>query len=494
MPIPKILHIIWIGDESKRPDKCIETWKRLNPSFEVRVWGNRDLAESNWQLGELIRKWFPREINGAADVMRWEILFKYGGVAVDADSICVRPLEDWLLEPDVFATWENETARPGLIACGALGAVSGHPFIRLILQDLLDDPHPSEGMAWQKVGPGRITQTYRYHKYSDLTIYPSYYFIPEHFSGISYHGSGPIFARQIWASTRFAYGSPEIENLGTIRIAPNSNGYTRAHEAAVALSENKPQLAKRLAEEALKAEKNQHVAQMVLRALEEKKIESQSSALIERSVGESFFLQKIRLAPSIANRLDLFLPYVRGRRVLHVGCVDSPIFDPSHNLHLWLGPQCATLHGLDSDRVGLKTLASFWRGVYFASVKECLAAGNRYDIILVPETIEHVVDAKQFLADLDSLPFQQAIITAPSVSGWGRLGVFSKREGQQSLGPYGWILNTGSFVEEIHPDHKYWFSPYTLANLVSQSVPWQIEKICLLQADTQIALVCRKRG
>ena len=51
---------------------------------------------------------------GVADMMRWEILDQHGGFAVDADSICIRPLEDWLFEPRIFACWENEIARPGL--------------------------------------------------------------------------------------------------------------------------------------------------------------------------------------------------------------------------------------------------------------------------------------------------------------------------------------------------------------------------------------------
>ena len=27
--IPKKLHFIWVGDEAKRPDNCIETWRTL---------------------------------------------------------------------------------------------------------------------------------------------------------------------------------------------------------------------------------------------------------------------------------------------------------------------------------------------------------------------------------------------------------------------------------------------------------------------------------
>jgi len=39
--------------------------------------------------------------------MRYEILFNEGGIALDADSLCLRPLEDWLLEPAAFAAWRT---------------------------------------------------------------------------------------------------------------------------------------------------------------------------------------------------------------------------------------------------------------------------------------------------------------------------------------------------------------------------------------------------
>ena len=55
---------------------------------------------------------YSRELNGVADIMRYEILFNEGGIALDADSLCLRPLEDWVLEPAAFAAWEHEHIRP----------------------------------------------------------------------------------------------------------------------------------------------------------------------------------------------------------------------------------------------------------------------------------------------------------------------------------------------------------------------------------------------
>lgn len=32
-------------------------------------------------------------INSKTDIMRWEILYEYGGIFIDADSICLNPFD-----------------------------------------------------------------------------------------------------------------------------------------------------------------------------------------------------------------------------------------------------------------------------------------------------------------------------------------------------------------------------------------------------------------
>ena len=133
--IPKHLHFVWVGGESKRPDKEINTWRLLNPDYQVTVWGN-DSLKNSWHLANAMR-YYSKELCGVADCMRWEILYKHGGIALDAASECLRSLEDWLLEPDIFACWESELLRPGLIANGIVRAVPEHPLIGQIIADLL---------------------------------------------------------------------------------------------------------------------------------------------------------------------------------------------------------------------------------------------------------------------------------------------------------------------------------------------------------------------
>lgn len=204
--IEKQINIIWIGDQSKRPNDCIQSWIDKNRQYKVRVWSDTDLQNEIWETKSCIDKWYKKEINGAADIMRWEILYKYGGIAVDADSICVNPLEDWLLKAEAFSCWENEIERPGLIACGFMGCQKKNIFVKQIIESIINDSTITSGAAWEKVGPLLLTKMHKLKKYANLTIYPSHFFIPKHYTGIEYTGEGIIFAKQAWGSTNKNYG------------------------------------------------------------------------------------------------------------------------------------------------------------------------------------------------------------------------------------------------------------------------------------------------
>ena len=104
--IPKIMHQLWIGPKPA-PITLMDTWKKLNPDFEYIHWNEAEFIKRNMTFKCQSKIDEIEEINGKADILRWEILYKYGGVFLDADSICIEPVDNELMNKPCFAGWEN---------------------------------------------------------------------------------------------------------------------------------------------------------------------------------------------------------------------------------------------------------------------------------------------------------------------------------------------------------------------------------------------------
>lgn len=222
--IPKILHQIWIGDASKAPRAWMRTWEARHSrgeGWEYRFWNETRLVEEGIQFRCQRQIDAIPEINGKADIIRWELLERFGGVFVDADSICLRPLDpEMFLTPRAlqhcggFAAFENENIRQGLLATGTMGFCPGHPLVRAIVDRIASgalDLEIATMRAWYSVGPALLTRMVQETAAAAATtttihVFPSYYFLPTHFMGPIYMGHGAVFAYQEWSTAKSNYG------------------------------------------------------------------------------------------------------------------------------------------------------------------------------------------------------------------------------------------------------------------------------------------------
>ena len=428
--IPKTLHIIWVGDDSKRPDNCIQTWARHNPGWQIKLWGNDDLVERPWINAAHMQAMLQHELNGVADMMRWEILYAEGGFVVDADSICVRPLDDSLLQRQAFACWESEIARPGLIAAGYFACRPGDPLVGRIVADIHDAPSVVDDSAWKTVGPQRLTDAYRRYAYHALDILPSHLFIPEHHTGLRYQGTGIVYAHQAWASTRNSYDTLHLKKLDDGMAAP----------AAATLQAAPPR-----------------------------------SPLESRHA--PYFVQRVQVGRELAerSRIDVFAQLCAGKRVLHIGCADWPLTDPQTSLHLGLQAHCAQLDGFDIHPDALAALAPHAKGRLFARMQDI---HDEYDLVLVPEVLEHVSDVGAFLAGLHALKAAHYVITVPDA--------YQCRERH-----FDHVSGADTFVEIVHPDHNCWYTPFTLSNVIAKYTPWALDGMWFFNGMSLMAVASK---
>jgi mannosyltransferase OCH1-like enzyme/GT2 family glycosyltransferase len=216
--IPKIIHQLWIGPKP-RPSKFMATWQTKHPDYEYIMWNEEEIIKRCLHLECVSKINEIEEINGKADIIRWEILYHYGGLFVDADSICIEPFNYLIEQHKPFCGYENENVRQGLVATGTMAFPKNHPLPRGAI-DYIKANEVSRAktgkMAWRTVGPELLTKLLQTNLFSDVVIYPSYYFLPKHATGMQYMGHSIVYAYQEWGSTKQNYeimNSIELEDI-----------------------------------------------------------------------------------------------------------------------------------------------------------------------------------------------------------------------------------------------------------------------------------------
>jgi hypothetical protein len=164
-PIPRILHRVWLGDRPM-PDQHREwgeTWRRHHPGWEHRLWTDAEVPTS----GATAR---ARNVVERSDAARYEVLRRHGGVYVDTDMECLRPLDPLLEGVRVFAAYEV----PGRLCNAVLGTIPGHPAMEQLVR--LVDRTSGTGHFPSSTGPPLVTQVLE--TIPDVTLFGPERFYP----------------------------------------------------------------------------------------------------------------------------------------------------------------------------------------------------------------------------------------------------------------------------------------------------------------------------
>lgn len=179
--IPRRLHRIWVG--SRLPDEFAgywRTWRSLHPTWELIEWDDERLdvlPMVNRHLYVAADEYAPNNVGQfKADVARYEILWHYGGVYVDADLEPRKALDPLLgRDVDLFAAWEVENR---WINNAILGARGRHPFVADLISNLSASVEGAPGATPNvTTGPQYLTRRYRSVR-PIMTIAPARQFYP----------------------------------------------------------------------------------------------------------------------------------------------------------------------------------------------------------------------------------------------------------------------------------------------------------------------------
>lgn len=137
--IPKIIHQTWkteVLPERWVPvrDECI----KMHPDYQYILWTDesaRELIESEYPWFLPVYDSYPYNIQ-RADAIRYFVLHKYGGIYMDLDIGCARPMDPLLR----FAAIFPRTIPVG-ISNDLILASKGHPFLDLLIHSLASFNH-----------------------------------------------------------------------------------------------------------------------------------------------------------------------------------------------------------------------------------------------------------------------------------------------------------------------------------------------------------------
>jgi mannosyltransferase OCH1-like enzyme len=163
--IPKATHQIWFQGWDQLPEKYIknvESLRILNQNWEHQTWDEGSLrAECEKFSPEAAAKF-----DGFSRMMaklvfgRYVVLYNYGGVSIDCDAECLRPLdkipgintENFIISKSPFGGWEDRLALRGMskdlimFNCATIACTKEHPlmkrFIDFLIKNESSDPDP----------------------------------------------------------------------------------------------------------------------------------------------------------------------------------------------------------------------------------------------------------------------------------------------------------------------------------------------------------------
>ncbi len=190
----------------------------------------------------------------------------------------------------------------------------------------------------------------------------------------------------------------------------------------------------------------------------------ESDALQKYLSGENFGEQvafEYAFKTPLKNRSHIISDIAKNRSILHIGCCDhSPLLREKISKGTWLHGILSNLAnmciGIDIDRSAIQNARTIsgLDNIYFGDItsenKIAEISENQFDYAIFGEVLEHIGNPVNFIAQFleNYAPnVKNVIITVPNALRGGN------------------VLNIFKAREAINTDHRFFFTPYTLAKV-----------------------------
>ncbi|KAA8495534.1 Inositol phosphoceramide mannosyltransferase 3 [Porphyridium purpureum] len=191
--IPKVIHQIWIGPR-EAPCVWLDSWRieylgRFS-GWKYELWSDSEVHSMDMVNRDLYDK--EQKYQCKADILRLELLYKYGGVYIDADMVSLgKDLSEVMVDANnstkFMISYEPDTKdKPYSVIGNSIIAVTpGHPLILMLIlyiRKIYDHKRPYHGVEWV-TGPLAATkvlvhQNMPFSCRPTNEFYPLFHFVP----------------------------------------------------------------------------------------------------------------------------------------------------------------------------------------------------------------------------------------------------------------------------------------------------------------------------
>lgn len=191
--IPKIIwqtHNYKYEDLPSHLSKCTKTWQNLNPGWRY-IYQDDSQREDfiKKEIPQLYEKYLKLEPMYQADLWRYTVVYKYGGVYADMDSVCFKPL-DYMLRnysgEDVICVRPFD--KDGGINNAHFAAVKKSENLKKVLEYILDqeDRRFVQGLVWEAFSSTMKAKSHKMWFTSEIHSSDYKHYFKDY--GINYYG------------------------------------------------------------------------------------------------------------------------------------------------------------------------------------------------------------------------------------------------------------------------------------------------------------------
>ena len=178
--IPRKIHQIWLGEKNipKISKNWMNSWKEFNPEWEYKLWDEQNIKELNVKDLNVYSKQFNPGYR--SDILRYVILKKFGGIYVDTDFECLKPIPSNILKYKFIAgmMFGNNPC----IGNSILLSAPNFLLLKNILNYIKSKEYKNEiNYIIKNSGPDTVTREYfnlEKNNQNECLILPSNYFYP----------------------------------------------------------------------------------------------------------------------------------------------------------------------------------------------------------------------------------------------------------------------------------------------------------------------------